>query len=109
MKGLAQPGEVFELTAVMPSRMSLQAAAARGLTRFVRRQAGIEALRLALECPGTGHSQLMAVIGEPGVGMTHLFYEFTHAPCRESQKPLDWKRGISQDMLPWTLMIADDC
>ena len=80
VKGLAQPVEVFELLGAMPTRTRLQAAAARGLTRFVGRQAELEALRLALERTGTGHGQVVAVIGEPGVGKTRLFYEFTHAP-----------------------------
>ena len=80
VKGLAQPVEVFELMGAMPTRTRLQAAAARGLTRFVGRQAELEALRQALERTGTGHGQIVAVIGEPGVGKTRLFYEFTHAP-----------------------------
>jgi class 3 adenylate cyclase len=80
VKGLAQPVEVFELTGAMSSRTYLQAAAARGFTRFIGRQAELEALRLALERTGTGHGQVVAVIGEPGVGKTRLSYEFTHSP-----------------------------
>jgi class 3 adenylate cyclase/tetratricopeptide (TPR) repeat protein len=79
VKGLAHPVEVCELVGAMPTRTRLQAAAARGLTRFVGRQAELEALRQALERTGTGHGQIVAVIGEPGVGKTRLFYEFTHA------------------------------
>jgi class 3 adenylate cyclase/tetratricopeptide (TPR) repeat protein len=80
VKGVAQPVEVFELLGAMSTRTRLQAAAARGLTRFVGRQVELEALRLALERTGTGHGQIVAVIGEPGVGKTRLFYEFTHVP-----------------------------
>jgi class 3 adenylate cyclase len=75
VKGLAHPVEVFELSGAMPSRTRLQAAAARGLTRFVGRQAELKALGQALERTGTGHGQVVAVIGEPGVGKTRLFYE----------------------------------
>ena len=46
------------------------------LTRFVGRQAEFEALRQALERAGTSHGQVVAVIGEPGVGKTRLVYEF---------------------------------
>src|SRR5262249_51743810 len=70
VKGLAQPIEVCELMGAMSTRTRLQAAAARGLTRFVGRQAELEALRLALERTGIGHGQIVAVIGEPGVGKT---------------------------------------
>ena len=37
VKGLTEPVEVFELTGAGPARTRLQAAAARGLTRFVGR------------------------------------------------------------------------
>src|SRR5215831_5466966 len=76
VKGLADPVEVFELLGAASTRTRLQAFAARGLTRFVGRQAEIEALRQALERAGSGHGQMVAVIGEPGVGKTRLVYEF---------------------------------
>jgi class 3 adenylate cyclase len=76
VKGLAAPVEVFELVGAASTRTRLQAFAARGLTRFVGRQAEFEALRLALERAGSSHGQVVAVIGEPGVGKTRLVYEF---------------------------------
>ena len=76
IKGLADPVEVFELVGAGSTRTRLQALAARGLTRFVGRQAEFEALRQALERAGTSHGQVVAVIGEPGVGKTALVYEF---------------------------------
>jgi class 3 adenylate cyclase len=79
VKGLTAPVEVFELVGAAAVRTRLQAAA-RALTRFVGRQAELEALRQALERSGTGHGQVVAVIGEPGVGKTRLFYEFTRSP-----------------------------
>src|SRR5207253_1731020 len=79
VKGLVDPVEVFELVGASSTRTRLQAFAARGLTRFVGRQAEFEALRQALERAGTSHGQVVAVIGEPGVGKTRLVYEFTHS------------------------------
>jgi class 3 adenylate cyclase/tetratricopeptide (TPR) repeat protein len=76
VKGLADPVEVFELVGASSTRTRLQAFAARGLTRFVGRQAEFEALRQALERAGSSHGQVVAVIGEPGVGKTRLVYEF---------------------------------
>ena len=76
VKGLTDPVEVFELVGAASTRTRLQAFAARGLTRFVGRQAEVEALRQALERAGTSHGQVVAVIGEPGVGKTRLVYEF---------------------------------
>ena len=80
IKGLVHPLEVFELVSAGPPRTHLQAFAARALTRFVGRQAEFEALRQAHEIAGAGHGQLVAVMGEPGVGKTRLFYEFLCAP-----------------------------
>jgi class 3 adenylate cyclase/tetratricopeptide (TPR) repeat protein len=76
IKGLGDPLEVFELVGAGSARARLQAFAARGLTRFVGRQAEFETLRQALERAGTGHGQVVAAIGEPGVGKTRLVYEF---------------------------------
>jgi predicted ATPase/class 3 adenylate cyclase len=76
VKGLADPVEVCELVGAASTRTRLQAFATRGLTRFVGRQTEFEALRLALERAGTSHGQVVAVIGEPGVGKTRLVYEF---------------------------------
>jgi class 3 adenylate cyclase/tetratricopeptide (TPR) repeat protein len=76
IKGLVDSVEVFELVGASSTRTRLQAFAARGLTRFVGRQAEFEALRQALERAGSSHGQVVAVIGEPGVGKTRLVYEF---------------------------------
>jgi class 3 adenylate cyclase len=79
VKGLERPIEVFEVVGAGTVRSRLQAAAARGLTRFVGRSAELEQLRQALERAGTGHGQIVAVVGEPGVGKSRLFWEFTHS------------------------------
>ena len=48
VKGLPEPVEVFELTGAGAARTRLQAAALRGLTRFVGRDAEVEHLRRVL-------------------------------------------------------------
>jgi class 3 adenylate cyclase/tetratricopeptide (TPR) repeat protein len=78
VKGLTAPVEVFELVGATAVRTRLQAGA-RALTRFVGRQAELEALCQALERTGTGHGQVVAVIGEAGVGKSRLLYEFTRS------------------------------
>src|SRR5262249_15109743 len=68
VRGLPEPVEVFELVGTSAVRRRLQAAAARGLTRFVGRQQELTALQQALEQAGAGHGQIVAVVGEAGVG-----------------------------------------
>ena len=79
VKGLTAPIEVFELDGASPVRSRLQATASRGLTPFVGRDAEIELLRQALTQAGDGHGQVVAVVGEPGVGKSRLVWEFTHS------------------------------
>ena len=85
MKGLPEPVEVFELTGAGTARTRLQAAALRGLTRFVGRDAEIEHLRRVLGQADAGHGQVVAIVGEAGVGKSRLVYEFTH-----SHRVQDW-------------------
>src|SRR5262249_42986729 len=79
VKGIPDPIEIFELTGAGQARTRLQAAALRGLTRFVGRDAEIEHLRRVLGQAGTGHGQVVAIVGEAGVGKSRLTYEFTHS------------------------------
>ena len=79
LKGLANAVEIYELVRARPLRSRLRAAAAQGLTRFVGRDDEMEQLQRALERAGGGHGQVVAVIGEPGVGKSRLFYEFVHS------------------------------
>jgi predicted ATPase len=79
LKGLADPIEVYELAGLGLVRSRLGAAAARGLTRFVGRDAELEQLRQALGHAGAGHGQLVAIVGEPGVGKSRLVWEVTHS------------------------------
>jgi class 3 adenylate cyclase/tetratricopeptide (TPR) repeat protein len=76
IKGLTEPVPVFELIGTGGARTRLQASVARGLTRFVGRDAEVEQLRQALEQAAGGRGQVMAVTGEAGVGKSRLFYEF---------------------------------
>ena len=79
VKGVAAPVDVFELVGASGIRRRLQAAAARGLTRFVGRDTEFAALVQALERAKAGHGQVVAVVGEAGVGKSRLVYECIHS------------------------------
>jgi class 3 adenylate cyclase/tetratricopeptide (TPR) repeat protein len=79
VKGLEQPIDVYELIGAGPRRSRLHAAAARGLSRFVGRESEFEALRQALARTAAGHGQVIAIVGEPGVGKSRLVWEVTHS------------------------------
>ena len=79
VKGLAEPVEVYELVGATALRRRLQVAVARGLSPFVGRQSELEALQQALARAGAGQGQVVALLGEPGVGKSRLVYEFLHS------------------------------
>src|SRR5262249_59275859 len=85
IRGRGEPVEVYELVGAGPVRSRLQALAARGLTRFVGRDAELETLRQTLAQAGAGHGQIVALVGEPGVGKSRLVWECTH-----SHRVQDW-------------------
>ena len=79
VKGLEQPLEVLEVTGATAVRSRLHAAAVRGLTRFVGRDSELDQLQETLQHAGNGHGQVVAVVGEPGVGKSRLYWEFTRS------------------------------
>ncbi len=79
IKGLDAPVEVFALVGTSGIRRRLQATAVRGLTPFVGRDTEFDALVQALQRAGAGHGQVVAVVGEAGVGKSRLVYECVHS------------------------------
>src|SRR5262245_53424151 len=89
VKGLEEPIEVLELVGASGLRQRLQATAMRGLTRFVGRDRELDALDQGLERAGAGHGQLVAVVGEPGVGKSRLVYEFLQSHRTQGWRVLE--------------------
>jgi class 3 adenylate cyclase/tetratricopeptide (TPR) repeat protein len=85
VKGLEAPVETYDVVGIGPVRSRLHAAAARGLTRFVGRDLELAQLHEALRRAGAHHGQVVAVVGEAGVGKSRLFWEFAH-----SQRARKW-------------------
>jgi predicted ATPase len=79
VRGLEMPVQVYELTGASTTRSRLQAAAGRGLSRFVGRDGELQQLHQALEVAGGGQGPVVAIVGEPGVGKSRLTWEFTHS------------------------------
>jgi class 3 adenylate cyclase/tetratricopeptide (TPR) repeat protein len=79
IKGLTSPVEVFELVGARPIWGRLQGFAARGFTRLAGRHAERATLDQTLERAGAGAGQVLAMVGEPGVGKTRLCYELARS------------------------------
>jgi predicted ATPase len=89
VRGLRDPVEVYEVTGAGVVRSRLQAAAARGLTRFVGRQPELAALQQALAQASAGHGQVVALVGEAGVGKSRLVYEVVHSHRTQGWRVLE--------------------
>ena len=85
VRGIPGPVQIYEVTGVGAARTRLDVAAERGLTRFVGRDIELEQLRRVQQLAGQGRGQVVAIVGEAGVGKSRLVREFLH-----SQNTADW-------------------
>jgi class 3 adenylate cyclase/tetratricopeptide (TPR) repeat protein len=85
VKGLSEEIPVYEVTGAGAARTRLQAAAARGLTPFVNREAEFDQLNRAKQVAAGGQGQAVAIVGEAGVGKSRFLHQFMHA-----QHATDW-------------------
>ena len=76
VKGVSEPVNVYELIGLGPLRTRLQMSTRRGLSRFVGRDREIEEMKRALERAVGGRGQVVAAMGEAGLGKSRLIYEF---------------------------------
>jgi class 3 adenylate cyclase/predicted ATPase len=83
VRGVSEPVGVYEVTGLGPLRTHFQLSAERGLTKFVGRQGELAQLKRALEMVKGGRGQIVAVLGEAGVGKSRLFHEFKIAAQSE--------------------------
>ncbi len=80
VKGLSEPVQVYDLVGANVVRSRFQAHALRGLTKFVGRTSEMAQLAETLDLARRGRGQLVAIVGEPGIGKSRLLWEFTHSP-----------------------------
>jgi predicted ATPase len=82
VKGVSRPVEAFEVVAATTARTRVQAAAVRGLTPLVGRRTEIEVFSKLVEQAASGKGQILAMVGEPGMGKSRLVHEFTRHQLR---------------------------
>jgi class 3 adenylate cyclase len=76
VKGKEQLQEAFELIKASEVVTRIEAAAVKGLTRFVGRRNSMAALMEAYEKATSGSGQILGIVGEAGVGKSRLLLEF---------------------------------
>jgi class 3 adenylate cyclase/tetratricopeptide (TPR) repeat protein len=80
VKGLAHPMELFRLLGIRAERSRIRGPQDRPLSRFVGRGLELGVLAETLHKARSAHGQLLAVVGEPGIGKSRLFLEFIRSP-----------------------------
>ncbi len=75
VKGKEEPQEAYELIRPSEFETRIEAAAAKGLTRFVGRVKELDTLKEAFERARSGSGQVIGVVGEAGVGKSRLLLE----------------------------------
>jgi class 3 adenylate cyclase/tetratricopeptide (TPR) repeat protein len=75
VKGKEEPQEAFKLLKSSGVETRIGAAVAKGLTRFVGRKNSMAALKEAYDWVLSGSGQVVAVVGEAGVGKSRLLLE----------------------------------
>jgi class 3 adenylate cyclase/tetratricopeptide (TPR) repeat protein len=105
VRGLEAPVDVHELVGAAQTRSRIQVAVTRGVTPFVGREANIERLRELLAPAGAGRGQVVAIVGEPGVGKSRLVWEFANSPSREGWLVLESAALAYQKSSPYRPLI----
>jgi class 3 adenylate cyclase len=75
VKGKEQPQEAYELIKASEVETRIEAAAARGLTKFVGRKKEMVTLKEAFEKAQSGSGQVVGIVGEAGVGKSRILLE----------------------------------
>src|SRR5262249_39974135 len=70
---------VYDAIAAAHVVTRFQGASSHGLSRFVGRAPEIEQLDTALDRARRGRGEVVAIVGEPGVGKSRLIHEFTRS------------------------------
>jgi len=76
LKGRREPVSVFRLTGRRRRRTRLEVSVEAGLTDLVDRTRELQVLRDSFARAKEGRGQVVALVGEPGVGKSRLLHEF---------------------------------
>ena len=76
VKGKKQPQKAYKLLKVGQIGSRIEAASAKGLTRFVGRKNSMAALMQAYAKAQSGFGQVVGILGDAGVGKSRLLMEF---------------------------------
>ncbi len=83
VKGKEKPVDAYELKKATEVETRIEAAAAKGLTKFAGRKNAMAALMQAYDKAKSGSGQVVGVVGEAGVGKSRLLIELKNKLAKE--------------------------
>ena len=83
VKGKEEPVDAYELKKATEVETRIEAAAAKGLTKFAGRKNPMAALMQAYDKANSGSGQVVGVVGEAGVGKSRLLIELKNKLAKE--------------------------
>src|SRR5262249_52799573 len=106
VKGVSRPVAAFEVVAATTARTRVQAAAVRGLTPLVGRRTEIEVFSKLVQETASGKGQILAMVGEPGIGKSRLVHEFARYQLRPDWLVLEGASASYGKATPYFPLIA---
>ncbi|MDM7999229.1 MAG: adenylate/guanylate cyclase domain-containing protein [Dehalococcoidia bacterium] len=103
VKGKEEAVEAYELLEPTEVASRIEAAALRGLTRFVGREKEMATLREAFDKAKSGSGQVVCIVGEAGVGKSRLLLELRRSIPQDEYTYLEGRclhYGSSMPYLP---------
>jgi class 3 adenylate cyclase len=89
VKGKEEPVDAFELKKASEVETRIEAAAAKGLTKFTGRKNSMAALMEAYDKAKSGSGQVVGIVGEAGVGKSRLLIELRNKLAKEEYTYLE--------------------
>lgn len=105
VKGATEPLRVHRLVGPGRATTRLDVSRARGLTRFVGREADLATLETALEQAREGQGQVVGIVAAAGTGKSRLCHEFAER-CRDRGLAVNVGHGLAHGRsLPYLPML----
>ena len=104
-KGISGLVQVFRLRGAKTDLSRFSAASARGLTRLIGRDREFAILERALDRAANASGQIVAAVGDSGVGKSRLFYEFVRSSRTQGWLILECGAVSFRKSIPWAPVI----
>jgi class 3 adenylate cyclase/tetratricopeptide (TPR) repeat protein len=101
VRGVNQPVDVFQLKAVRHSPTRFHHVSDGGIATFVGRELELETLAYAWQQVRTGEGQVVALVGEPGVGKSRILSEFIRSRLTEGSLVLEARSASYGQATPY--------